>query len=82
MTLDPEVAARVKSEIRRSGRSLRSVINDALKRGLGMRSQNPRPPRFEVHPHPFGFRAGIDLDRLNQLADELDAAAAAQKLRS
>ena len=82
LTLDPEVAARVKNEIRRSGRSLRVVINDALKRGLGMGGSKTRPPRFEVHPHPFGFRAGIDLDRLNQLGDELDAEAAARKLLS
>ena len=24
-------------------------------------------------PHSFGFRPGVDLDKLNQLADELEA---------
>ena len=30
---------------------------------------------LETIPHAFGFRPGIDLDKLNQLADELEAAA-------
>jgi hypothetical protein len=35
-----------------------------------------------VRPHPFGVKTGIDLDRMNQLAGELEAVDAAQKLRS
>jgi hypothetical protein len=40
-----------------------------------------RPPRFEVRPHAFGFRPGVDLDRLNQLVDELDAEENARRLQ-
>ena len=29
-------------------------------------------------PHSFGFRPGVDVDKLNQLADELEAEAAAR----
>jgi hypothetical protein len=32
--------------------------------------------------HDFGFKPGVDQDRLNQLADELDTEAAGRKLRS
>lgn len=32
-------------------------------------------------PHSFGFRPGVDLDKLNQLADELEAEAAAESLK-
>ncbi|MCY4026124.1 MAG: hypothetical protein OXH75_07385 [Acidobacteria bacterium] len=31
-------------------------------------------------PHSFGFRPGVDLDKLNQLADELEAEATAESL--
>jgi hypothetical protein len=31
--------------------------------------QHPVP---RIIPHAFGFRPGIDLDKLNQLADELE----------
>lgn len=81
LTLEPAVAARIKSEMRRTGKTLKAVVNDALKRGLQLGGRPPRPPRFEVRPRAFGFKAGVDLDRLNQLVDELDTEAAARRLR-
>jgi hypothetical protein len=81
LTLDRDVADRIRKEMRRSGRGLKAIINDALRRGLGAPSRAARPPRFEVTPHAFGVRPGIDLDRMNQLTDELDAEAAGSRLR-
>ena len=52
--------------------SMKAVVNDALRVGLGMRGKSPRPRRFEVQPHAFAFKPGIDVDRLNQLVDELE----------
>ena len=72
LTLDPAVAARLKSEMRRTGKTLKAVVNDALARGLGGGGRSARPPRFEVQPHAFGVKPGVDLDRLNQLVDELE----------
>ena len=37
--------------------------------------------RFKVRPHAFNFKPDIDVDRLNQLADELETAEVAEKLR-
>jgi hypothetical protein len=34
-----------------------------------------------VRPHAFGFKPGIDLDRINQLVDELESEETARKLR-
>jgi len=82
LTLDRDVAERVSKEMRRTGKGLKATINDALRRGLNIGARAPRAPRFEVQPHAFGVRAGIDLDRLNQLVDELDVEHAARKLRS
>jgi hypothetical protein len=81
LTLDPDVMARLKSEVRRTGRAFKVVVNEALKRGLGLTGKTPRPPRFDVRPHAFGLKPGIDRDRLNQLVDELEAEEAARKLR-
>ena len=82
LTLDRDVAERLKREVRRTGRAFKAVVNDALKRGLGLAGKRIRPPRFEVQPHAFAFKEGIDLNRLNQLVDELDAEEAVRKLRS
>jgi hypothetical protein len=80
LTLDPDVARRVEHEMKRSGDGLKAVVNRALRVGLGMTDKPVRPRPFRVEPHPFGFRAGVDLDRLNQLADELEAEEAGAKL--
>jgi hypothetical protein len=81
LTLDPDVADRLQSEIRRTGKSLKAAVNEALRHGLGLAGKPPRATRFKVEPHAFGFKPGIDLDRLNQLVDEMDAEETARKLQ-
>jgi hypothetical protein len=80
LTLDRDVAEALAREMRRSGKGLKVAVNDALRRGLRLTGPAPRPTRFKVEPHSFGVKAGIDLDRMNQLVDELDAYAAAREL--
>lgn len=80
LTLDGDVASRLEAEMRRSGEGMKAVVNRALRLGLGMTEKPVVPGRFTVEPHAFGFRAGTDLDRLNQLADELEAEEGARKL--
>jgi hypothetical protein len=81
LTLEPDVAKRLELEMRRSGKSLKTTVNEALRLGLGLGGKPPRVPPFQVEPHAFGFRPGVDLDRMNQLVDELEADEAARKLR-
>jgi hypothetical protein len=81
LTLEPDVAQRLRREMRRSGKGVKAVVNHALRIGLGLSGKRVRPPRFEVRPHAFGFRPGVDLDRLNQLVDELDAEENARRLQ-
>lgn len=80
LTLDVDVAARLEREMRRSGLGMKAVVNQALRVGLGMTDKPAVPAPFKVEPHDLGFRPGVDLDRLNQLADELEAEEAARKL--
>lgn len=80
LTLDRDVAEALAKEIRRSGRGLKAIVNDALRRGLQLAGKAPRQRRFKVRPHAFDFRPGIDLDRMNQLVDELEAQETARKL--
>lgn len=81
LTLESDVARRIKHEIQRSGKGMKAVVNEALRIGLGLTSPKKKPPRFEVRPHSFGLRPGIDPDRFNQLLDELEVEEAARKLR-
>jgi hypothetical protein len=80
LTLDRDVAESVRHEMQRSGRRQKDVVNEGLRAGLGLKAKTAEARRFEVQPHAFGFKPGVDLDRLNQLADELGAEETARKL--
>jgi len=73
LTLEDDVATRLRDEARRQGRSLKAVANDALRAGL----QGPtpgEPSEFRVHVRDMGLRPGIDLDDIQGLLDRLDEA--------
>lgn len=72
LTIDADVEQLLLREIQRSNSSMKAVVNNALRLGLGTVNKPPRLRKFEVKPHAFGFRPGIDADRLNQLVDELE----------
>jgi len=80
LTLERDVADRLAAEIRRSRKSLKAVVNQALRLGLGLAGKPRRAPRFAVEPHAFAVRPGVDLDRLNQLVDELEVEESARRL--
>lgn len=70
LTLDPDVVRLIEDAVQRQRRSAKQVINDALRQAL-------RPPRGEREPyhlvaHDSALRPGVDVARLNQLADGLE----------
>ena len=79
LTLDPDVARRLKARMADKRLSLKQAVNEALRAGLTGAGRE-RPAKFSVEPHSCQFKAGIDLDKLNQLADELEAEAALKGL--
>lgn len=58
---------------------MKQIINQRLRIGLGMEKPKKDKP-FKVVPHRSAFRPGVDFLRLNQLADELEAEAIAEKI--
>ena len=81
LTLEPDVAERVEAQVRQTGRSMKSVVNEALRYGLSARQRDETTP-FEVEAKPLGLRPGFDPNRMNQLLDELQVEETARKLRS
>lgn len=71
VTLDPEVAEKLNNYARKKGLSFKKALNELILRGLVHQAQ-VKPERFQVEPHSGGFRPGVDLNRLNQLVDELE----------
>jgi hypothetical protein len=79
VTLDPDVAERIEQEVRRAGKPAQAVVNEVLRTRLGLKADASRQEPFRVKPHAFRFAAGLDLDKMNRLVDDLEAAAVAQK---
>ena len=75
LTIDDDLAAILERETRRKGMSFKELVNFALRRGLVAEQLVSARKRVVTRPHRFGFKPGIDLDRLNQLADELEVEA-------
>lgn len=73
LTIDDDLAGILKRRARELGLPLKDVVNRALRAGLGEEAKPRRRTAPKTIPHAFGFRPGIDLDRLNQLVDELEA---------
>lgn len=72
LTLDPDVAERLKKETATGRVSLKAVVNERLRIGFGIRADASRAP-FKVEAHHYGLQPGVDPLRLNQCADELEA---------
>jgi hypothetical protein len=70
VTLDPDVAAKLKAVARQRGISFKQALNSALRAGLG---GQPRAARaFKQYSQPMGVRAGFNLDKALQLAGALE----------
>ena len=81
LTIDDDLAGLLKRRARDAGLPFKEVVNRTLRAGLGEQSKPRRGMAPKTIPHAFGFRPGIDLDKLNQVVDELksEAYAAGQR---
>ena len=82
LTIDDDLAALLKRRARELGLPFKDVVNRTLRAGFGEQAKPRHRTALKTIPHAFGFRPGIDLDKLNQLADELEAEAFAAGQRS
>jgi hypothetical protein len=76
VTLDDDVAAKLKGEIRRTGKGFKQAVNDLLRFALNTgRSRAPAEP-FRIQPRDLGAaRPGANLDNVSELLEILDGPA-------
>lgn len=72
VTLDPDVAEKLKAEVRRSGRSFKEIVNELLRLSLTLRRERKVPKPFTVQARPLGLRPGLDYDRTSELVEQLE----------
>jgi len=74
LTLEPDVAAKLKVEARRSGRSFKDIVNDTLRRGLASGRGSTRRVAFRVEARDLGnLKPGLSLESVADLLDQLES---------
>ncbi len=73
LTLDEDVAAKLKAEARRGGQTFRDVVNETLRRGLVSRNAPGKFPPFKVKARDLGnLKPGLALDNIAELLDQIE----------
>lgn len=71
LTLDDDVAARLRRAVRDTGIPMRTVANEALRSGLEARESRAIPP-FRVDARVLGLRPGLSLDSISALLEQVE----------
>ena len=71
VTLDPDVAAKLKEEMRKKDISFKEALNSSVRRGLDSGTSAGGKP-YKVRTAKMGARPGVNLDKALQLAGELE----------
>ena len=79
VTLDPDVAAKLKQTARERGVSFKAALNDSVRAGLSAGAPTSKK-RFRMQTAPLGVRLGVNLDKALMLAGEMEDAETMRKL--
>jgi hypothetical protein len=70
LTLDDDVAAKLKAEARKSGEPFKQVVNRVLRAALNGQKQLKSLPPFKIKPRKMGLRPGLSFDNIEQLLEQ------------
>ena len=64
VTLDDDAEQMIREDMRRTQRSFKVTLNEAVRNGLRRVPENPEG--FQVHARPLGLRTGVDPARMHE----------------
>lgn len=70
ITIDDDVVAKLKAEMRKTGASFKEVVNESIRKGLSKKPQARE--LFEVDAKPLGNRPGINYDSFVELLEQAE----------
>lgn len=71
LTLDEDIATRLQTESRRTGRPFKAIVNEYLRAGLAQRRTARAAPAFRVEPVHLGAPLH-SYDRISTLLEEIE----------
>jgi len=73
LTIEDDVAARLRAEARRTGRPFKTLVNEALRAGLAQKRRSRPKQQFMVESHNFGgLHPGLSLDNIGELLERIE----------
>lgn len=82
LTIDDEIASRLKEIAYRTGKSFKSVVNESLRAGITGSADVPAPKSFRLRPASLGEVVGpYNIDKALLLADRIEDEEIARKLQ-
>ena len=73
LTLDDDVAAKLRAESRRTGRPFKEIVNETLRSGLASRHVVARRRTFKIAARDLGnLRPGLCLDNVTELIEQAE----------
>jgi hypothetical protein len=73
LTLDDDVAAKLKAEQRRAGRAFREIVNEALRRGLASQRVTAKRASLKIAARDLGdLKPGLSLDNVAELIERVE----------
>ena len=69
LTLEDDVAAKLKAESHRTGRSFKETVNEILRLGFSARQRPPAKQPFRLDARDLGLRPGMSLDDVGELLE-------------
>ena len=82
LTLDDDIAKRLKEIAYRTGRSFKSVVNESLRAGIAGSANVPAPKSYRMKPVSLGEVVGpYNLDKSLLLSDRIEDEEIGRKLQ-
>jgi hypothetical protein len=72
ITLDPDVFAKLQAEMRKTGKSFKETVNEAIRVGLLSGRKKPAEKPFKIKARDMGLKPGYNLDKTWELIEEIE----------
>ena len=72
ITLDDDVAAKLKKKVQKTGISFKDAVNEMLRAGLLFSEKAAKQKPFKVNARPLGMRPGLNYDSISELLEQVE----------
>ncbi|OGQ91074.1 MAG: hypothetical protein A2289_05260 [Deltaproteobacteria bacterium RIFOXYA12_FULL_58_15] len=72
LTLDPDIAAKLKEQCRVTGLAFKTVVNQTLRSGLNAKRASTPTGLFRVQARPLRQKQGVAVDNIGELLEQLE----------